>query len=228
MEPVATEEQVVFTEGILGFRLPEVLRAFYLRAGNGGKIPEVGWGSPEGAGVAWVYGVQGGLKCEERYIHNIYRFLRSEGEEPTYVFRGVVVHGWPDRLLPVGFWGGGAGMFSICLDCTLPELPVCFFEAASVTNDPTYPVPLTQIYDSFEAFLTAILTIVKPWQYVHGLVSAGFELADTLAEGQPRGRWRALSAAATEEDMASGEETTGEEIEDPFIEDPFIEDPFAE
>jgi hypothetical protein len=171
LEPAASEEQVTFSEGILGFRLPDALRTFYLVAGNGGSIPEVGCRNEMG-GRALFYGVQGGYAYEQEYIHDLYRFLRDEGfhryeygVETSYYFRDQIIRGWPEKLLPVGLWGCFGSKFSLCLDCSTPEAAVYYFDIEALDfYDPYFPGAIALICNSFEEFLASILTVKKPYR----------------------------------------------------------------
>ncbi|MEP7123457.1 MAG: SMI1/KNR4 family protein [Byssovorax sp.] len=72
------------TEADLGFRIPVLLRRLYSEVGNGGFGP--------GAGML---GVEGGY-CD------------SEGRTLAPCYLEFKSWGWPDGLLPLWDWGGGA------------------------------------------------------------------------------------------------------------------------
>jgi hypothetical protein len=187
LEPVASENDVLFSETILGFRLPDILRSFYLNVGNGGNIRGANSENGINATSAQIYGVREGYNYDNHVIHDFYQFLRNEGfhisqfgDQTLYFFRNEVVHGWPVKILPIGLWGGVAGGFSLCLDCNSPNLPVYFFDVAGVNEfNPNFPCPITYIYDSFDAFLSAILTAKQPLKYVEERFSEDMQFVIT-------------------------------------------------
>jgi hypothetical protein len=95
-------------EATLGFALPPLLAALYLRIGDGGFGPDAGlWpllDSPFADGPAAV----------PQYLAN-----RESGPEDTN-------WPWPEGVLPIAYCCCGA---CVCVDCTTPEGTVLFFEA---------------------------------------------------------------------------------------------------
>jgi len=106
--PVALPSQVEDTEAALGFRLPEILKALYLRVGNGGYGPGYG-----------LVGVAGGATDDTgKNIVDLYsEYAAPDPEDPHWR--------WPRHLLPVAHLG--CAMYA-CLDCSAPGAPVVWFE----------------------------------------------------------------------------------------------------
>ncbi|MGW1889316.1 SMI1/KNR4 family protein [Streptomyces sp. NPDC002004] len=98
---------VARAEAALGFPLPPLLAALYLRVADGGFGPEYGLlplldGSPSG----------------EQPVVAQYLARREEaGEAPD--------RPWPEGVLPISHWG--CGMYA-CVDCHAEEAPVLLFE----------------------------------------------------------------------------------------------------
>ncbi|GGZ16157.1 SMI1/KNR4 family protein [Streptomyces poonensis] len=103
----ADADTLARAESVLGFPLPPLLAALYLRIGDGGFGPEYGLlpllDSPPAAEPAAV----------TQYLAN----LRSGQEDPDWP--------WPDRVLPISHWG--CGMYA-CVDCSTPDGTVLLYE----------------------------------------------------------------------------------------------------
>jgi len=106
--PVALPSQVDEAERALGFRLPEVLKALYLRIGNGGYGPGYG-----------IVGLPGGATDDtgKRVVDLYAAYTAADPDDPHWK--------WPARLLPVAHLG--CAMYA-CLDCSAPDAPVVWFE----------------------------------------------------------------------------------------------------
>jgi hypothetical protein len=106
----APEEAVCEAERGLGFRIPALLKACYLRVGNGGFGPGYG-----------IIGVEGGYASDHGNLVETHGVLKqdqeSEGRE------------WPSGLLPFCEWG--CNIFS-CVDCSDVRHPVYTFEDFAV------------------------------------------------------------------------------------------------
>ncbi|MFD4545546.1 SMI1/KNR4 family protein [Streptomyces sp. NPDC058466] len=94
-------------EAVLGFALPPLLAALYLRIGDGGFGPSYGLlplldGSPSGEPAA-----------VRQYLAN----RKSGRKDPDWP--------WPSGILPISHWG--CGMYA-CVDCHSPEGTVLLFE----------------------------------------------------------------------------------------------------
>ena len=89
-------------ERTIGLELPELLRAIYLKVGNGGFGPEYG-----------IVGIKGGARLDGYTLESHYQKV-LELEKENSVWR------WPQQLLPVASYG--CGMWS-CVDCAVPETP---------------------------------------------------------------------------------------------------------
>lgn len=108
---------LLLAEARLGFRLPRLLRALYLKVGNGGFGPGYG-----------LFGLTGGHAlyhgCRHRHLVQVYHaFLRT-----PHPFAP-----WQDRLLPICTWG--SAYFSY-LDCAEPRAPVMSFDLNSPGHGP--------------------------------------------------------------------------------------------
>lgn len=105
-EPVDTAA-VARAEAILGFPLPALLAALYLRIGDGGFGPEYGL-LPLLDGAA-----SGEPAAVPQYLAN----QKSGRKDPDWP--------WPEGVLPISHWG--CGMYA-CVDCRHPDGTVLFFE----------------------------------------------------------------------------------------------------
>jgi hypothetical protein len=103
----ATAGQMQAAERGIGFKLPPLLRAIYLKVGNGGFGPEYG-----------IVGVRGGAKLEGCTLETCYQKM-IELEKENKVWR------WPRRLLPLANYG--CGMWS-CVDCAYAKLPMILWD----------------------------------------------------------------------------------------------------
>ncbi|MEU1496266.1 SMI1/KNR4 family protein [Streptomyces sp. NPDC005732] len=105
-EPVDAAS-VLRAEAALGFALPPLLAALYLRIGDGGFGPEYGLlplldGSPSGEPAA---------------VPQYLAHRESGRKDPDWP--------WPEGVLPISHWG--CGMYA-CVDCRSPEAAVLLFE----------------------------------------------------------------------------------------------------
>ncbi|MCX4972199.1 SMI1/KNR4 family protein [Streptomyces sp. NBC_00620] len=105
-EPVDTAA-LSRAEATLGFPLPALLAALYVRIGDGGFGPEYGLlplleGSPSGEPAA-----------VPQYLAN----RKSGRKDPDWP--------WPEGVLPISHWG--CGMYA-CVDCQSLDGTVLFFE----------------------------------------------------------------------------------------------------
>lgn len=104
--PVAIKD-LQAAERAIGFQLPELLRAIYLKVGNGGFGPEYG-----------IVGTRGGFKLDKCSLESCYQgMLRLEEENTAWR--------WPKRLLPLA--NCGCGMWS-CVDCEYKKLPMILWD----------------------------------------------------------------------------------------------------
>ncbi|MGW7043178.1 SMI1/KNR4 family protein [Streptomyces avermitilis] len=105
-EPVDTAA-LARAEAALGFPLPPLLAALYLRIGDGGFGPEYGLlpllDSPPSGEPAVV----------PQYLAN----RESGRKDPDWP--------WPEGILPISHWG--CGMYA-CVDCRTPQGTVLLFE----------------------------------------------------------------------------------------------------
>ncbi len=99
---IASEGAINETESILGFRLPEFLRACYLKIGNGGFGPGYG-----------IIGVQSGHESDFGNLVETLKTLKEGREWDGYE--------WPQGLLPFLNWG--CNIYS-CVDCLDSRHPV--------------------------------------------------------------------------------------------------------
>jgi hypothetical protein len=105
--PPASPRDLQQAERVLGFQLPELLRAIYLQVGNGGFGPEYG-----------IVGTAGGFKLDKCSLESCYqRMLRLEKENSVWR--------WPERLLPLANYG--CGMWA-CVDCEHKNLPMILWD----------------------------------------------------------------------------------------------------
>jgi SMI1/KNR4 family protein SUKH-1 len=111
--PVAAKVLQV-AERAIGFKLPQLLRAIYLKIGNGGFGPEYG-----------IVGTKGGAKLDGCTLEACYRnMLKLEKENPVWR--------WPQYLLPVANYG--CGMWS-CVDCSYQKLPMVLWDPNNLDAD---------------------------------------------------------------------------------------------
>jgi hypothetical protein len=113
IRPAALRELHI-AERAIGFKLPELLRAIYLKVGNGGFGPEYG-----------IVGTKGGAKLDECSLESCYqRMLRLEKENTVWR--------WPRRLLPLASYG--CGMWS-CVDCEYKKLPMFLWDPNNLDSE---------------------------------------------------------------------------------------------
>lgn len=112
--PYATtsEEAVGQAERGLGFRIPVLLKACYLRVGNGGFGPGYG-----------IIGVEGGYASDDGNLVETHGVLKQDQESEGYE--------WPSGLLPFCEWG--CNIFS-CVDRRDLRHPVYMFEDFAVRS----------------------------------------------------------------------------------------------
>ncbi|MET7598904.1 SMI1/KNR4 family protein [Streptomyces sp. NPDC004082] len=119
-------------ESALGFPLPALLAALYLRIGDGGFGPEYGLlplldSAPSGEPAA-----------VPQYAAN-----RAEGlKDPDWP--------WPEGVLPISHWG--CGMYA-CVDCRDPDGTVLFFEPNADRADDAWYVDAASLKDWLHAWL---------------------------------------------------------------------------
>ncbi len=112
--PPVSARALQAVERVIGFKLPELLRAIYLKVGNGGFGPEYG-----------IVGTKGGAKLDGDTLETCYRDLLKLEKENS-VWR------WPARLLPVANYG--CGMWS-CVDCEYQKLPMVLWDPNNLKSD---------------------------------------------------------------------------------------------
>ncbi|MFD0316677.1 SMI1/KNR4 family protein [Streptomyces flavalbus] len=123
---------VARAEAALGFRLPPLLAALYLRIGDGGFGPEYG-----------LLPLLDNAPADEPAAVTQYLTNRAEGvEDPDWP--------WPEGVLPISHWG--CAMYA-CVDCLSPEAPVLLFEPNADEADQAWYVDAP----SLTAWLTAWL-----------------------------------------------------------------------
>jgi len=105
--PPVAAKALQTTERAIGFKLPELLRAIYLKVGNGGFGPEYG-----------IVGTQGGAKLDGCTLETCYQNMAKLDSENS-VWR------WPKHLLPLANYG--CGMWS-CVDCEYQKLPMILWD----------------------------------------------------------------------------------------------------
>jgi hypothetical protein len=102
----ATLKNVRIVERAIGFRLPALLRAIYLKVGNGG--------------FGRVYGIVGTGSLKSCYRE----MLKLEKENAVWR--------WPQRLLPLANYG--CGMWS-CVDCEYERLPMILWDPVNLDEE---------------------------------------------------------------------------------------------
>jgi SMI1 / KNR4 family (SUKH-1) len=111
--PVAAKA-VQVAERAIGFNLPELLSAIYLKVGNGGFGPEYG-----------IVGIKWGAKLGGYTLETCYQSMLKLEKENS-VWR------WPQQLLPVANYG--CGMWS-CVDCAYQKLPMVLWDPNNLDAD---------------------------------------------------------------------------------------------
>lgn len=113
VSPVSTKG-LQTAERVLNFRLPALLRAIYLKVGNGGFGPEYG-----------IVGTKGGFKLDNCSLESCYEgMLRLKKENSVWC--------WPKGLLPLANYG--CGMWS-CVDCEYQKLPMILWDPNNLDSD---------------------------------------------------------------------------------------------
>ena len=112
--PPATSKELQAAERALGFRVPELLRAIYLKVGKGGFGPQYG-----------IVGTKGGFELDECSLESCYQDM-LQLEKENSVWR------WPKRLLPVANYG--CGMWS-CVDCEYKRLPMFLWDPNDLDSE---------------------------------------------------------------------------------------------
>ncbi len=105
--PCVTKQDLLAIEKSLGFTLPDIIRALYLRVGNGGFGPQYG-----------IVGTKGGAKLDGCTLETCYQQMLELANECSG-WR------WPPMLLPLA--NLGCGMWS-CVDCTYARLPMFLWD----------------------------------------------------------------------------------------------------
>ena len=114
--PPAAAKALRVAERAIGLKLPDLLRAVYLKVGNGGFGPEYG-----------IAGIKGGAKLDGYTLETCYqKMLKLEKENPVWR--------WPLHLLPVANYG--CGMWS-CVDCAYQKLPMVLWDPNNLDADLT-------------------------------------------------------------------------------------------
>ncbi len=106
----ASAEVVEEAERRLGFRIPALLKACYVRVGNGGFGPGYG-----------IIGVEGGSVSDHGNLVETHGVLKQDQESEG--------RAWPGGLLPFCEWG--CNIFS-CVDCSDLRHPVYTFQDFAV------------------------------------------------------------------------------------------------
>jgi hypothetical protein len=112
--PPAATRDLQRAERVLGFKLPELLRAMYLMVGNGGFGPEYG-----------IVGTKGGFTLDKCSLESCYREM-LQLEKENAVWR------WPTRLLPLANYG--CGMWA-CIDCEYQKLPMILWDPNNLASE---------------------------------------------------------------------------------------------
>ncbi|MFE6287702.1 SMI1/KNR4 family protein [Streptomyces sp. NPDC057877] len=130
-EPVAADA-VARAEAALGFELPPLLAALYLRIGDGGFGPEYGLlplldSPPSGEPAAVAQ----------------YLARRDSGrKDPDWP--------WPEGVLPISHWG--CAMYA-CVDCRTPQAPVLLFEPNPGDADHAWFIDAPSLTDWLQAWV---------------------------------------------------------------------------
>jgi hypothetical protein len=112
--PPVAAKALQSAERAVGFKFPELVRAIYLKVGNGGFGPEYG-----------IVGTKGGAKHAGCTLETCYRdMLKLEGENSVWR--------WPIRLLPLANYG--CGMWC-CVDCEYKRLPMILWDPNNLDSD---------------------------------------------------------------------------------------------
>ncbi|GGN83952.1 SMI1/KNR4 family protein [Streptomyces albiflavescens] len=119
-------------EAALGFALPPLLAALYMRIGDGGFGPEYG-----------LLPLLDGPPSGEPAVVPQYLANRESGrKDPDWP--------WPEGVLPISHWG--CGMYA-CVDCHSPEGPVLLFEPNADEADHAWYVDAPDLATWLEAWL---------------------------------------------------------------------------
>jgi hypothetical protein len=155
--PTVDAQQIAEAERALGFVLPELLKALYLRVGNGGYGPGYG-----------IVGLPGGATDDMgRNLVDLYNAYFPENPDDPH-WR------WPPALLPLAHLG--CAMYA-CLDCSAPDAPVVWFEPnPHVDGEPWSDsfIPLTSsVTEWLRAWLADKDLLEEAWKRKFGEESWG-------------------------------------------------------
>jgi hypothetical protein len=113
LPPVSTTA-LQSAERAIGFKLPGLVGALYLKVGNGGFGPEYG-----------IVGIKGGAKLDGCTLESCYQNMLKLKKENS-VWR------WPEHLLPLA--NCGCGMWS-CVDCDYQRLPMIIWDPNNLDEE---------------------------------------------------------------------------------------------
>jgi hypothetical protein len=136
--PPVTAEAMAEAEGRLGFSLPPLLRALYIRVGDGGYGP--GRGLHHLSGDDWSLVAQAERTCVAAAI----------ASDPW----------WPPRLVEFVSWGGH---YTSCVDCSALPFPVWFYDHDCNVEGASQAEYLYPESESLEGWLWAWLDGVDLW-----------------------------------------------------------------
>lgn len=105
--PPVAAKALQAAERAIGFKLPELVRAIYLKVGNGGFGPEYG-----------IVGTKGGVKLDGYTLETCCQDLAKLTARNS-------VWCWPKHQLPLANYG--SGMWS-CVDCAYQKLPMILWD----------------------------------------------------------------------------------------------------
>jgi len=134
--PIQTRE-IVRIEKVLGFTLPIILTRIYTEIANGGFGPAYG-----------LMGLKGGMLDDMgKDVLTLYlSFIKERSSDPHWY--------WPEKLLPLGYFG--CGMY-YCVDCSEDKLPVKWFEPNPHEDGQPWSESFILIIDSFEEWMFAYI-----------------------------------------------------------------------
>ncbi|MFJ6571521.1 SMI1/KNR4 family protein [Streptomyces sp. NPDC091292] len=125
-------ESVARAEAALGFPLPPLLAALYLRIGDGGFGPEYGL-------LPLLEGFPAGeMPAVAQYLDH----RKDARDDPSWP--------WPEGLLPISHWG--CGMYA-CVDCLSEDAPVLLFEPNADEADHAWYLDAPSLADWLRTWL---------------------------------------------------------------------------
>jgi len=144
--PRLTDSAAATSENLLGFAVPDLLKAVYRQVGNGGFGPGYG-----------LIGLIGGAEDDRgRNAVQLYElYSSSDPEDPGWK--------WPEALLPICHWG--CAIYS-CIECKTDGFPIVVFDPNM--HDESWLRCFLAQQRNLESWLSAWADGLKLWNEMYG------------------------------------------------------------